>query len=1021
MNLTKLALENRIAVIVALLLVALFGAISLYQLPVQLTPDVQEPEITVRTSWRAATPEEIETEIIESQEDVFRGLPGMTRLLAKAQEGRAEITITFAAEMDLRRALVEVINRLNQVSSYPDDVDEPTISTVGENARAIAWFIITPAEGNNRDISSYKDYLEDVVQTRFEQVPGVARSEVLGGRGRELRITFDPYKTAELGVQIPVASTLLGAGTDASGGYVDVGKRKYSLRYAGKYGVEDIQGLIIDWRDGQPIYLSDIAVVEERLVDRDSFVITKGGLSVAINAQREVGVNIFQVMDGLKDAAAELSQGALAREGLVIDQVYNETVYIDRAIDVLLSNIGLGIILAVATLWWFVRYLRATLVIAFSIPICLFASFIVLHFTGRTLNLISLAGLALSVGMVLDASIVVLENILRLRQRQEDADSASLLGTQQVWGALLSSTVTTVAIFLPIVFLSGDAGQLFGDLAVVITASICISLLVAITVVPTFVKYYIGGHKIVDPHVHWWKKISNTLMFLSDTPLRRVFWITVLIVLPLFFTWVLLPKADYLPEGNRNLVFAYILPPPGANIGHVKDDMGDVIAERIAPYVTGEKQPQVRHYFFVALSRGVFMGAQASEAEKIGDLVPVLNSIIQGFPDTIAFASRASLFSGFDAGRSIDMDFYGRDIEQLIDVASDSFFLIPQKIPGARVRPLPGLELAQSELRLIPDDRRIAEAGWNRAQMAGIIRALGDGLYVGDYFDGEETLDIIARATLWDSPEELAEIPLATPNAGVLPLNELVNIQTTSGPEEIRRVNRSRTVTLQVTPPDNISLQEALDILHTEVEPAVRDSMPADGRIQYTGTADKLVAAISDMREGFILAILILYLLMSALFRSFKDSLLVICAIPLSIVGGVTMLQLLNTVPEKIFNSPLFQPLDLLTMIGFIILLGLVVNNAILLVYQARMAESQGASRRDAVAQAINIRLRPILMSTCTSILGMLPLLLIPGAGAELYRGLASVIVGGMMVSTVFTLLLLPSMLRINESRVPAG
>jgi len=245
-NLTKLSLDNHVAVIVALLLATLFGSISLYRLPIQLTPEIQEPEITIKTNWRAAAPNEVEAEIIEPQEDVLRGLPGMTRLLAKAQEGRGEITITFSVEMDLRRALLEVINRLNQVPSYPDDVDEPTISTVGGNARAIAWFIIKPLAGNDRDISSYKNYVEEVVQTRFERIPGVARSEVFGGREREIRITFDPYKTASLGIQIPLASQILGGGTDISGGFVDIGKREYSLRYAGKYRVEDLSGFVID-------------------------------------------------------------------------------------------------------------------------------------------------------------------------------------------------------------------------------------------------------------------------------------------------------------------------------------------------------------------------------------------------------------------------------------------------------------------------------------------------------------------------------------------------------------------------------------------------------------------------------------------------------------------------------------------------------------------------------------------------------------------------------------------------------
>jgi multidrug efflux pump subunit AcrB len=329
------------------------------------------------------------------------------------------------------------------------------------------------------------------------------------------------------------------------------------------------------------------------------------------------------------------------------------------------------------------------------------------------------------------------------------------------------------------------------------------------------------------------------------------------------------------------------------------------------------------------------------------------------------------------------------------------------------------LQLAEPELRLVPIERRIAEVGWNREVMAGVSRALGDGLFVGDYFDGEERLDIIVRVQDWTTPEELGAIPLATPKGGVLPVAELVDLVRTAGPDQIRRLDRRRTVTLQVTPPEGVSLEKTLEVLRAKVAPQIERLLPEDGTIRYGGTADKLEVALTHMGGSFLLAIAILYLLMSALFRSFKDSLLVLLALPLATVGGVVALKIVDVVQRKVFDA--FQPMDMLTMIGFIILLGLVVNNAILLVYQTRAAEREGSPRREAVEQAVRLRLRPILMSTLTSIFGMLPLLLVPGPGTELYRGLAAVIVGGMVVSTAFTLLLLPSLLRIGEQVAAIG
>jgi multidrug efflux pump subunit AcrB len=331
-------------------------------------------------------------------------------------------------------------------------------------------------------------------------------------------------------------------------------------------------------------------------------------------------------------------------------------------------------------------------------------------------------------------------------------------------------------------------------------------------------------------------------------------------------------------------------------------------------------------------------------------------------------------------------------------------------MPGASIRPQPGLELAEPELRLEPDDRRIAELGWTRGDVATLVRAFGNGAYLGDYFDGDRRLDVILRGEEWVTPEELMGMPLATPSGRIATLGELADLERTAGPNQIRRVDRRRTLSLQVTPPSGMPMETALAFLQQEVEPEIRSALPPDGVITYRGTAEALGETLSNLAGSFLLAIVILYLLISALFRSFRDSLLVLMTIPMATVGGIVALRITGWITG--------QAMDMLTMIGFVILLGLVVNNAILLVYRARDGErEEGLSRREAVETAVRLRLRPILMSTTTSVFGMLPLLVLPGAGTELYRGLAAVIVGGMAVSTLFTLVLLPSLLRMNEEK----
>lgn len=1011
MTLTRLGLGNPVAVVVAVLLAILFGLISLGRLPVQLTPEVELPEITVTTEWRAAAPEEVESEIIEPQEDVLRGLPGMTEILSKAQRGQGNITITFQVGTDLRRALLEVLSRLNRVARYPADANEPTLSAIGGNSRAIAWFILKPTEGNNRDIASYQDYIEEVVQTRFERVPGVALSEVRGGRQRELRITFDPYRAASLGIELPKVAAQAGGAENTTGGFADVGKRRYTLRFAGQYEASDLGDMVLDWREGRPVYLRDVADIEVKLVDRTGFVIQNGEPAMAVNAHRETGVNVLEVMAGLQQAASELREGPLKRAGLSLQQVYDETTYIDRSIDMVRTNLMLGVILAIGVLWWFFRKFRATLMVAVAIPICVISTFLLLDAAGRTLNVISLAGLAFAVGMVLDAAIVVLESIVHLRERGMSSDEAADEGTRRVWGALLASTATTVAIFLPIVFLEDEAGQLFADLALTIAATVSLSLIVAVTVLPASAATWLRNIKMEDPHAIWWERISDFVMQLTDTPKRRIGWIVGLLTVPVLLVFLLAPETDYLPEGNRNLVFTFILPPPGANIDTIEKELGSVIAARMQPHIDGKKEPVVSDYFFVAFGRGVFMGARAKDEKKTDELVGLVRSVVAGFPDTFGFPRRASLFGGISGGNSVDINIQGSDIESLLSAAQVGFGTVIQTVKNTP-RPHPGLSLAEPELRLVPDERRISEAGWNRQQMSQIVRALGDGLFVGDYFDGQERLDVILRSQAWATPEELGAIPLTTPNSGILPLSELTDVVRTAGPDEIRRYNRRRTITLEVKAPDGMSLEQTMNILREKVDPVIYPLLPEDGEITYSGTASKLKAALRSMGGSFLLAIAILYLLISALFRSFLDSLLVVLVIPLATVGGVIALQITNLI--------VVQHMDLLTMIGFIILLGLVVNNAILLVHRTRFAERDGFSRRDAVNQAVHVRLRPILMSTLTSIFGMLPLLLMPGAGTELYRGLAAVIVGGMCVSTVFTLILLPSLLRLGEGKTVA-
>ncbi|MCH8056837.1 MAG: efflux RND transporter permease subunit [Proteobacteria bacterium] len=1018
MTLTRMALSNPVAVIVACILVVIFGMISLFRLPIQMTPDITRPEITIITRWRASAPNEIESEIIEPQEDVLRSVPSLLKLESTSSYGRGSINLEFAIGTDMNRALIEVMNRLNQVPRYPVDADEPVIRVGGSRfAKVIAWFAIKTKPGNTRPIASYQDFVDDTVVTRLERVPGISQTGTFGGRPHEVRITFDPFKAANIGLDLTGIASELGSNADVSAGSTEVGRRQYTLRFSGKYDISSLGDLVLEWRDGKPIRLNDIAHIELTMVDASTQLHQNGAPSLAVNVIPESGVNVLEVMNELKSVIADLAENELDRAGLTIQQNYDETVYVKSSIGMVRNNLLLGMSLAMVVLWWFLRKFRATLSVALAIPLCLLIAFMVLDFTGRTLNIISMAGLAFATGMVLDAAIVVMENIFRQREAGRKGEEAALRGTSQVWGALLASTATTVAIFMPVVFLRDEAGQLFADLAVTISAAVIASLLVAVTVLPTAAANWVKGEAIEDHHRSWWRWVTKHIMSWTDTPRRRWTFVGLLTGAPLVLALLLIPPADYLPEGKRNFIFGFMVTPPGIGVETSNRELLDVIDKRLEPYMNGEKPQQIKSYFLGASPAfGMFMGGEAVDPGDVDELLQIFNSeILTGFPDTFGFVRRAAVFSGA-RGRNIDVDLQADSFESLLEAGRAGFAAITEALPGASVRPFPSLELAEPQLRLIPNDRKIAEVGWNRSRMAAIIRAMGDGIFLGEYFDGSRRYNVILRAEEWYTPEELAALPVATASGEVLTIGELTRVTRTAGPSQILRIDRRRTLTLQVTPPPGMAMEEALAVINEQVKPEILRLLPKNGSVTLRGTAEALDEALASMSGSFVLAIVLLYLLISALFRSFTDSLLVILTIPMATVGGIISLRLMDLA----LLSTGGQQMDLLTMIGFVILLGLVVNNAILLVYRARDAEREGLGRRDAVENAIRLRLRPILMSTMTSIFGMLPLMLIPGSGTELYRGMAAVIVGGMLISTLFTLLLLPSLLRMKEELKPA-
>ena len=1017
MRLTKLALANPAAVAIIAAVVVMLGTLAVISMPAQLLPQIEKPVITVMTAWPGASPKEIEAELTVPVEEVLQGTPGMTELASWSMANFGFMQLEFALETDMTRALIEIISRLNRLRPLPASAERPQVM-MGEwgdaNDQLIEYFV-EQLPGFEDRLAENKRFLREVIVPELRSLYGVGQVDMFdasGAAGDQLQIVIDPYRAAELGIDIARAADRIGRSANVSSGVVDVGRRSYTLRIKGRYDMEDLADLILEWRGGRPIKLGDLATVEYGPPKREGFIYHNGQPAARLAITKTPDANVLEALDGVKARVDELNATVFAERGMKAEYSFDPAVYINRSIKLLSGNLVAGILLAIGVLWLFLRQWRATMLIALAIPVSLLATFVVLSVAGRSLNVISLAGLAFATGMVLDAAIVVLENIVRLREEGEAPAVASDHGTNQVWGALLASTATTVAIFIPIMFLEDVEGQMFADLALTIAIGVSVSLLVAITILPTTARFWMRRLPPTQKGEKAWDRLAALIIRLTGTQVRRLGWIVGLMVGSIGLTILLWPESNYLPPVKRDTVDTFLFFPPGTNVETADREIAQLLKRRLEPHLSGEAEPGVRDYFLWSFpgGSGGWLAINPAEDADISALqATVQNEITAGIPDTFGFTLRRSLFGGFEDSNSVEMRLTSTDLDALKPAVGQAMQTIMSTIPGSSAQPQPDPFAEANELRFTPNDTRLVEVGWTREDLTRVIMELGRGIWLGEYFTGRERVDLYLRTTRFDTPEAMAALPVATPEGGVVPLGELAEVEIAPSPFMVVRLNRARAYSLIVNPPEGMSLEALIAKLKTEIEPQLEPLLPPDGTIQYAGSAEDLERAIGTLGVNFLTAVVLLVLIMAGLFRSLRDALFVIISIPLAAVGGVLAIALVNAIQ--------FQPLDLLGMIGFIILLGLVVNNAILLVAQTRAAEAEGLSRADAVHQALRYRLRPIFMSTLTSLFGMLPLLVVPGAGSEIYRGMAAAIVGGMSVSTLFTLLLLPSLLQLTAEK----
>jgi len=1027
MDLIKVSINRPVTILSIIFMLVMFGMISLQRIPYQLSPSVVEPEITVTTTWRGATPYEIEREIIEEQENTLKGLPNLVEMESTSRNGQGSITLKFKVGTSSDDVLLRVSNKLNEVPSYPSTVDKPVVTASGASASPVVWIIFKTREENTQPIETYLTYFENEIRQHLERVRGVSDLFVGGGTEAEMHVVVSPERLAAY--QLTTASlinTLQTENINVSAGTMSVGRRNFRIRTTAEYKTpEDIRNVVLKSTGQRRVTVGDVAKVEEGFAKQEGIVLQNGDHGIALGARPEAGINILEMTDQLEDVVEWLNEEKLHGNGLHLEWVYDQRFYIRSAIKLIKQNIFFGGLLAAAVLLIFLRSIRSTLVVGLSIPISIVGTFILLDLMGRNLNVVSMAGIAFSVGMLVDNAIVVIENIDRHRKMGKDSYHASLDGTKEVWGAVFASTITTLAVFLPVVFIQEEAGQLFRDIAIAVVAAVSLSLLVSVSVIPMFANRLLSSAakqppkalQVLEKTGH---QLSNGLMRLVHLATRdwltRLVTVVLLISLAVACVVLLMPKKEYLPQGNRNFALSILVPPPGLSIEE-RTEIGETFFDMAGPHIGQEKDglPAIRNMFYVGREGFMIVGAIAEEWDRARELLPFFNRMIYSIPGMYGVSIQPGVFqSSLGRGRSVEVDVSGDDLNQIVTAAGAIFGKLRQSIPGAQVRPVPSIELTYPEVRFIPDRDRLKANGFSARDFGMALDVLMDGAEIGDFkAEGKKKIDLVVKTSESDilTPEQLFNAPLATPQGKIVPVFNLARMEQTTGMDQIRHLERKRTVTLQVTPPSEMPLQVAMETIQDDIIPPLRSAGLLEGlEVGLGGAADKLVETAKVLQWNFVLAAVIAYLLMSSMFGNFIYPLIIMLTVPLASAGGFLGLQLLN-VYLAMTGMP-GQAMDILTMLGFVILVGVVVNNAILIVHQAlNNFHHNGMDHREAVLESTRSRLRPIYMSATTSICGMLPLVLVPGAGAEMYQGLGSVLLGGLAVSTIFTIFVIPAIL----------
>ncbi|HOR29249.1 MAG TPA: efflux RND transporter permease subunit [Candidatus Sumerlaeota bacterium] len=1029
MILIDASLRNSTAVVVGMILTILFGYLAFIRIPIQLNPTIERPFITVETIYPGASATEVEQEITIPQEEQLASVENLLRIRSTSREGSAQIILEFEWGVNKDLAALDVNKKLQLVEDLPEDAEEPQILTVNrEEEETVNWLYVEVAPQVELTVNQLRQLVDDLILPRLERVEDVGGVRRYGGAEREIHVLVDLDALAARDLSLnEIAAALRQENRNLRGGDIDQGANRLIVRTLGQYSsLGQIGETVIKTGPAGPIRIRDVARVADNYKDQDVVVRIDGSPSIAIGVVKKTGANTLEVAERVKAELKVLNE-SLAPRGLQIRVAYDASDYIWDSIYQVRDNLIVGAILATVILWFFLRSVASTFIVGLTIPVCMVGTFVLLAAFGRSVNIVSLAGLAFASGMIVDNGIVVIENIYRHRiELHKSILRASRDGAVEVWAPIVASTLTTLAVFIPILFIEEEAGQLFRDIAFSISFAVGLSMFAAITMVPMLASRMlrlpvgerpelkadrwwkipaVAVHKVVDPILDRIARATSALFLgivrLGLRSLAVSLAIIAILVVLFLFSLRLTPEAEYLPTGNQNFVLGIFKFPPGLSLTGAEQLMLPIERQVLA-------LPELERTFFVILRDGPIFGAIIEKAQATKDNIQRIVGQLNGFaatqypfPDVIPIIFQVPVFGGGQTGKSITVDIRGPQLRRLEELTNQITGQL-RAIDGVeQVRP--SLDLDNPELQVYPDRERLADLGLTSSDLAETVEALVEGRITSLYREGGKEYDLKLKAADEEirSPEDLRAATLALPGGAKVKLADVARVNRGLGPVTIEHLEQDRSVTITVNVAEDAPLEHVVNAVQQRIIDPLLPTLPYEYNIELSGSADDLARTMQAMTGSFLLALLIIYLLMAALFRSFFYPLIIMFSIPLAMTGALLGIWLLD------------EQMNVITMLGYILLAGVVVNNAILLVDVTLSEVREGRGHAEAIEEAVRRRMRPIFMTSVTSVLGMTPLALGQGAGAELYSGLGVAVVGGLILSTLFTLILIPLLMKI--------